>query len=193
MKILVACEYSDTVSAAFRERGHDVTSCDLLPSENPNANHIQGDVRPLLHQEWDMVLAFPPCTHLTNLTWNWGNPDRIGLRWWWDFYMGAGLFRECLAANAPLVAVENPPLMHPQARAICGTPDWVTDLANFGSEYRKRIGLWLKGLPPLMATMVNPNPKPLFQDRETAGRRKRKGTMPVGINQDWSVHAFSPE
>ena len=65
MNVLVACEYSDTVASAFRERGHDVTSCDLEPSEGPPEFHVQGDVRELLRQRWDLVIAHPPCNYLS--------------------------------------------------------------------------------------------------------------------------------
>jgi len=63
MRVLVACEFSGIVREAFRKKGHEVVSCDLLPSEIEGP-HIQGDVRKTLNQEWDMLLAFPPCTHL---------------------------------------------------------------------------------------------------------------------------------
>ena len=60
MKVLVACEFSGIVRDAFIERGHDAISCDLLPTERPGP-HFQGDVRPLLKEPWDLVIAFPPC------------------------------------------------------------------------------------------------------------------------------------
>ena len=63
MKILVACEFSGVVRDAFMGRGHDVWSCDLLPSESPG-QHIIGDVRNYLYNDWDLMIAHPPCTHL---------------------------------------------------------------------------------------------------------------------------------
>src|SRR5665213_1477585 len=64
MKVLIACEYSGIVREAFAARGHDAWSCDLLPSEIPSNNHIQGDVRDILNDNWDLMIAHPPCTHL---------------------------------------------------------------------------------------------------------------------------------
>ena len=66
MRVLIACEYSGTVRDAFRSRGHDAWSCDLLPCDADPAFHIQGDVLPLLNQEWDLLIAHPPCTYMTN-------------------------------------------------------------------------------------------------------------------------------
>ena len=66
MKVLVACEFSGIVRDAFIEAGHDAVSCDLLPSESDKGPHIQGDVRPLLRESWDLVIAHPPCAYLTN-------------------------------------------------------------------------------------------------------------------------------
>ncbi len=69
MRVLVACEWSNTVRDAFLARGHDAYSCDLERAEHPNPNwrrHIRGDVRPLLRERWDLVVAHPPCTYLCN-------------------------------------------------------------------------------------------------------------------------------
>ena len=65
MKVLVACEYSGIVRNAFKARGHDAWSCDLLPTEQPSKNHIEGDVLPILNDGWDLIIAHPPCTHLS--------------------------------------------------------------------------------------------------------------------------------
>ncbi len=64
MKVLVACEYSGRVRQAFRQRGHDAWSCDLLPAEDDSAHHIVGDVLTLLNDGWDLMIAHPPCTYL---------------------------------------------------------------------------------------------------------------------------------
>ena len=65
MKLLVACEYSGIVRNAFLAKGHDAWSCDLLPSEQPSKKHIEGDVLPILNNDWDLIIAHPPCTHLS--------------------------------------------------------------------------------------------------------------------------------
>ena len=66
MKILVACEYSATVRDAFRAKGHDAWSCDILPCDGDQTYHYQCDVKELLKEKWDMIIAFPPCTYLSN-------------------------------------------------------------------------------------------------------------------------------
>lgn len=171
MKVLIACEYSGVVRDAFLAEGHDAISCDLLPTESPGP-HIQGDVRPLLREPWDLVIAHPPCSELTMYTWTFKNPQRLGAIWWRRYHDALAFFRECLDANAPLVAVENPPLMHPPARGVFGKPSQSTDFAMFGSEYRKRVGLWLKNLPPLMATCYNLDAQHLVKDRSARARRE---------------------
>ena len=113
MRVLIACEFSGIVRDAFIAEGHDAISCDLLPTERPGS-HIQGDVRELLREPWDLVIAFPPCDRLTMLNHIFHLPDKMPN--WESEYRGAmELFQECLGANAPRVAVENP-LPHPRAR-----------------------------------------------------------------------------
>jgi hypothetical protein len=148
LRILVACEYSGRVRQAFRDLGHDAWSCDLLPSEDNSERHIKGDVSELLRQPWDIVVAHPPCTRLCN----------SGVRWlaerdlWDDMRKGAAFFLECLNANAPFVAVENP-VMHKYAREIVGRgPDFTVQPWQFGDPAKKRTCFWTRGLPPLAPT-----------------------------------------
>lgn len=146
LRVLVACEYSGRVRDAFIARGHDATSCDMLPTE-VSGPHIQGDVLSLLRKPWDIVIAHPPCTRLCN----------PGVRWlherdlWADMEAGAAFFMACLDANAPLVAVENP-VMHKYAAAICGKPSFTVQPWQFGDPAKKRTCFWTKGLPPLVPT-----------------------------------------
>ena len=142
MKILVACERSGIVRDAFRERGHDAVSCDLAPSESPGP-HIIGDVRPLLRESWDMVIACPPCTYLT--------VARAPLRDLPETAAAVHFFLKCLWANSPLVCVENP-LQFRAVRKYVGEPAQKIHPYQFGDLYLKRTCLWLKGLPPLLAT-----------------------------------------
>ena len=143
-KVLIFCEYSDVVGSAFRATGHDVTSCDLLPSEG-SPNHYQGDGRHLLWEPWDLVIAHPPCTYLTKAR---GTPSED------DDAVFAALefFIDCQNANAPRVAVENP-TMYRCYTNIVGRPDCVVEPFHFGDLYRKRTCFWLRGLPPLMPAM----------------------------------------
>ena len=144
MDVFVFCEFSDTVSAAFRARGHDVLSCDLLPSENPDANHYQGDGRHLLQEPWDLVIAHPPCTYLSVARGKPSDDDEAILE-------ALEFFADCQNANAPMVAVENPRIYR-FAQAVLGKPSQVVQPWHFGDEYLKRTHWWLKGLPPLLAT-----------------------------------------
>ena len=166
MKVLVACEFSGIVRDAFAERGHRATSCDILPSERPG-EHIQGDVRRLLREPWDLVIAHPPCTYLTNagVRWLW----KQGRKWlgenktiendidperWGGLYEGVKFFKECLEANAPKVAVENP-IMHKYARAMVGRgPDCITHPWEHGLGESKAICWWTRNLPPLEPTNI---------------------------------------
>ena len=141
MRVLVACEFSGIVRDAFIEEGHDAISCDLLPSER-SGPHIQSDVRPLLKEPWDMVIAHPPCQFLTNAR---SLPDLEHMGPAIDFFV------ECLKANAPKVAVENP-TMFKIARRFVGEPAMVVEPFHFGDPYKKRTCFWLKGLTPLMAS-----------------------------------------
>lgn len=149
MKILVACEYSGRVRAAFRKLGHDAWSCDLLPSDDNSPYHITGDVIPLLDQDWDLMVAHPPCTYLTNsgVTWLYRQPER-----WKHLIEGAVFFRSLLEAPIPLKAIENP-IMHQYAAKIIGRrQDQVVQPYMFGHQERKGTGLWLVGLPKLTPT-----------------------------------------
>lgn len=149
-RVLVACEYSGRVRDALRAVGINAVSCDLLPSEAPGP-HFQADVLPLLRERWDMVLAFPPCTYLSNsgVRWLHERPGR-----WDDMQAGATFFLARLNANAPRVAVENP-VQHGYARAIIGQgPDFTVQPFEHGDPFTKRTCFWTKGLPPLIPTEI---------------------------------------
>lgn len=147
LRVLVACEYSGRVREAFRALGHLALSADLLPAEDRSIYHVQGDVRPLLRDRWDIVIAHPPCTRLCN----------SGVRWlaerdlWDDMREGAEFFLECLNANADHVAVENP-VMHKYAREIVGPHSFTVQPWQFGDDAKKRTCFWTRNLPPLLPT-----------------------------------------
>lgn len=149
-KVLIACEFSGIVRNAFLSLGFDAYSCDLLPGIPPKyGRHIRGDVRPLLKKRWDLIIAHPPCTYLTN----------TGARWFYEdptreakLYKAVDFFIECLEANSDLIAVENPRRMFPLASKIIGPPTQVIQPYNFGHAFRKETGLWLKGVPELRPT-----------------------------------------
>jgi hypothetical protein len=151
VKVLVACEYSATVRDAFRARGHDAWSCDLLPTDGDPQWHIQGDALVLAHgHDWDLMIAHPPCTYLTNsgVAWLHKDPSR-----WEKLDEAAGFFRKLLDAPVPRIAVKNP-IMHKYAKERIGGVKQ-TQLVQpwmFGHMEQKATCLWLKGLPPLVPT-----------------------------------------
>lgn len=150
MKVLIACEYSGTVRDAFTEKGHDAWSCDILPSDTPG-NHYQGDVRDILYSNWDMLIAHPPCTRLCNSGVCWLEKRNL----WEDMRKGAEFFRLFLDAPIPMIAVENP-IPHKYALEIIGRKyDQVIQPWFFGHGETKATCLWLKGLPPLMSTVID--------------------------------------
>jgi hypothetical protein len=144
MRVLVACEYSGTVRDAFRARGHDAMSCDLLPTERPGPHH-QGSVLDILDAGWDLMIAHPPCTHLAV----------SGARWWKDKLReqadALDFVRLLMAAPIPRIAIENP--VSKISTAI-RRPDQIVQPWQFGHGETKATCLWLKGLPKLVPTQV---------------------------------------
>lgn len=153
MKILVACEESQAVTIAFRNKGHDAYSCDIEPCSGGHPEwHLQQDVLPLLEQEWDMVIAFPPCTHLAVSGARYFEQKRKDGRQQQgiDFFM---MFANC---KCPKIAIENPiGIMSSKYRK----PDQIIQPYEFGHPESKKTCLWLKGLPPLMATNIIHKPE----------------------------------
>ena len=159
MRVLVACEYSGTVRDAFIRAGHDAMSCDLLPTESDLGPHYQGDVFDVLHDGWDLMVAHPPCTYLTNAangslyrTEPSRNGALTGPARWAAMIEGASFFRQLLNAPIPRIAVENP-VMNGYARSIVGArPTQTVQPWMFGHTESKAVCLWLRNLPPLVAT-----------------------------------------
>lgn len=185
MKVLVACEFSGVVRDAFIERGHDAISCDLLPTERPGP-HIQGDVRPLLQKSWDLVIAHPPCTYLCNsgVRWLHERPER-----WIEMWKASRLFLDCLLANAPKVAVENP-VMHGHAQVYIGRPSFTVQPWQFGVPEKKRTCFWVRGVPVLEATeIVEPTLETCFRMPPGPDRGKERSRfhpgMAAAIAQQW--------
>ena len=148
MKVLVACEYSGAVRDAFIAAGHDAMSCDLLPTDSPGP-HYQGDVFDIISDGWDLMVAHPPCTYLTNagVSWLYRKEGR-----WEQMREGAEFFRKLLEAPIPKIAVENP-IMHKYAKEIIGSgQSQVVQPWMFGHTEQKGTGLWLKNLPLLQPT-----------------------------------------
>lgn len=161
MKVLIACEFSGIVRDAFRRRGHDAWSCDVLPCEGDPAYHLQGDVLRWLQgqQDWDLMIAHPPCTYLSNsgvrwLYWRGSGVVRDSGRWK-EMKKAAGFFKTLL--NVPIIpriAVENP-IQHKFAKDIIGQ-NWNQKIQpwQFGHGETKATCLWLKNLPMLRPTRI---------------------------------------
>jgi len=150
MRVLVACEFSGIVRSEFAKLGHDAWSCDLLETEIPG-NHIVGDVLDVLDDGWDLMIAHPPCTYLSN----------SGVRWlhtqegrWQKMKDGATFSRKLLNANVPMVAAENP-IPHKYAVNIIGEKyTQIIQPWQFGHGEQKATCLWLRNLPPLVPTNI---------------------------------------
>ena len=146
MKVLLACEESQAVTREFRALGHEAYSCDILPTSGDNPEwHIQDDVTKILNDDWDLIIAFPPCTHLASSGAAWFEAKRKDGRQ----QEGIDFFNLFTNLDCPKVAIENPVgIMSTQYRK----PDQIIQPYYFGDEYRKSTCLWLKGLPKLQPT-----------------------------------------
>jgi hypothetical protein len=146
VRILVACEYSGAVRDAFIAKGHEALSCDLLPTDVPGP-HYQGDVRDVLDYPWDMMIAFPPCTHLAVS----GAKHFAGKRLQGLPYHGASFFLMLARQPIPKICIENPVGV---MSSIWRKPDQIIQPWQFGDTFQKTTCLWLKGLPPLQPTKI---------------------------------------
>lgn len=177
MRVLVACEYSGRVREAFRARGHDAWSCDLLPSEDRSPYHLQKDVREVMgwlpvferwmiqpEPQWDLMIAHPPCTHLAVSGARHFDEKRADGRQQEaiDFFMALA------RAPIPRIAIENPVCI---MSSVWREPDQIIQPWEFGHGETKATCLWLKGLPPLRPTEI------------VAGREPRVHMMPPGPNR----------
>ena len=139
-KVLVACEFSATVRDAFRAKGHDAWSCDLLETEGDPRWHYQGDIRDMLENKWDLMVAHPPCTHLAV----------SGARWFKDKLHeqeeALDFVRLLFDASIPRIALENPVSI---ISSRISKPDKIIQQWQFGHGEVKATCLWLKNLPKL--------------------------------------------
>ncbi len=146
LRVLVSCEYSGVVRDAFLARGHDAMSCDLLPTEVPGP-HYQGDVRDLLHYPFDLMIAHPPCTHLSVSGARHFEAKRMDGRQ----QAAVSFFMELARAPIPMIAIENPVCI---MSSLWRKPDQTIQPWQFGHPETKATCLWLKGLPCLVPTDV---------------------------------------
>ena len=172
MKVLVACEYSGTVRDAFIAAGHEALSCDLLPTD-AQGPHYQGDVRDVLNDGWDLMIAHPPCTHLAV----------SGARWFKDKQAeqaeALDFVRLLLDAPVERIALENPiSVISSRIRK----PDQIIQPWQFGHGETKATCLWLKGLPKLTPTdIVDGREARVHKLPPSADRWKIRSTTYKGI------------
>lgn len=154
-RLLVACEESQRVCIAFREKGWEAYSCDLEPCSGGHPEwHIQQDCLPLLNDGWDMIIAHPPCTYLTVTGNRWFNVSRYGekaVQRYKDREEAADFFMRFVNCDCPRVAIENP-IGH--MSTAYQKPTQIIHPYMFGDPARKATCLWLKGLPTLRPTNV---------------------------------------
>ena len=159
MRVLVACEFSGIVRDAFRARGHDAWSCDLLESERTGP-HLRGDVLKV-KQDWDLMIAFPPCTHLAVSGARWFKSKR-------KEQVEAIVFVERLwTAGIYQIAIENPVGIL-STRSILGKPTQIIQPWQFGHGEVKATCLWLRNLPLLQRPRI-------VGGRIARGHRERPG------------------
>ena len=171
MRMLAACEYSGRVRDAFAALGWDAWSCDLLPGDAPG-QHFQGDVRVMLEQQWDLMVAFPPCTYLCSSGMHW---TVRGLRDPKLTEDALDFVRLLLAAPIKHIAVENPVgcISTRIRKPDCSIQPW-----QFGENASKKTCLWLKNLPALTPTNILPLPPSGRWGNQTPSGQNNLGPSP---------------
>ena len=152
MKILVACEESQAVTIELRKLGHEAYSCDIEPCSGGFPEwHLQQDVTPLLREKWDMIIAFPPCTHLCVSGARYFQEKRKDGRQQQgiDFFMKFADIADSF--DSPFIAIENPVGI---ISKLWRPPDQIIQPYMFGDNARKSTCLWLKRLPLLNPTNI---------------------------------------
>lgn len=151
MKVLIACEYSGRVRDAFARLGHEAWSCDLLPTETPG-NHYQGSVLDIIGGGWDLMIAHPPCTYLSNAGARYLYPQgKLNQERLEKGLKAKEFFMALYNANIPRIAIENP-----TPSKVYGLPQYSQSIQpyEYGHPFQKRTCLWLKGLPMLVPTQI---------------------------------------
>jgi len=183
MKVIVACEFSGTVRDAFISQGHEAISCDILPTESPGP-HILGDIKEVDLSSYDLMIAHPPCTHLSV----------SGARWFKhkvkEQIEALDFVRWIMNAPVPMIAIENPvSVISTKIRK----PDQIIHPWEYGHPEEKTTCVWLKGLPKLQATNVlsGKHPNKMYQLSPSKDRWKLRSKTFTGIAeamaQQWGV------
>lgn len=181
MRVLVACEYSGRVRDAFLATGHEAMSCDLLPTEVAGP-HYQGDVRDVINDGWDLMIAHPPCTYLSVSGMHW---TKRGLRD--QKHTDDALDFVRLLLNAPIerIALENPVSV---ISSNIRKPDQIIHPWMFGHDASKKTCLWLKNLPSLNPTKII-DPK-ILGGKKIWGNQTPSGQNKLGPSPDrWKIRS----
>lgn len=161
MRVLVACEYSGIVREAFKAKGHDAWSCDLLPTEIPG-NHYQGDVFDIINDNWDLMIGHPPCTHLAVSGARWFKNKQKEQKEALEFV------KLLMSVNINKICIENPiSIISTKIRK----PDQIIQPWMFGHGETKSTCLWLKNLPLLKVENI------------VSGREHRIHNMPPSLDR----------
>ena len=176
MRVLIACEMSGRVRDAFKALGHDAWSCDILPTLQPG-NHIQGNALDVVNWGWDLMIAHPPCTYLSNAGARHLYPQKV---------LNTDRLQKGLTAKELFMALWEAPIEkicieNPIPSKVFGLPPYgqVIQPWEYGHPFSKKTCLWLKGLPPLMATDIVGK----TQSTKVAGNWFNKGGNDRQINR----------
>ena len=176
MKVIIGCEFSQVITKAFRKKGHEAYSCDLISCEGGHPEwHIRDDVLKHLDDGWDIGIFHPDCTFLAN----------CGVQWiskrdeWKDMEKAAIFFNKLLHSKIKKKSVENP-IQHGYARQIIRKYDQIIQPWMFGHGEQKAICLWLVNLPKLTPTCI------------VKGREQRIWKMPPSHNRGKLRSIFYP-
>ena len=185
MKVLIACEYSGRVNKAFSEKGHDVLSCDILPTNDNSINHYQGNVLDILNENWDLMIAHPPCTYLSRAGARWLYPKgELNQKRYNKLLEGRDFFMTLFNAKINKIAIENPT---PFKIANLPKHNQVIQPFEFGDPYTKRTLLWTKNLDNLKPTNIV---KPLgswLPSNTTGFKKNQKSQKGFSKSGDYSL------
>jgi hypothetical protein len=185
MRVLIACEYSGRVRDAFLAAGHDALSCDILPTD-VSGPHYQGDVRDIINDGWDLMVAHPPCTYLSVSGMHW---TTRGLRDPKLTEDALDFVRLLLDAPIERIALENPVSV---ISSRIRKPDQIVNPYEFGHDASKKTCLWLKNLPKLASTnMIEPR---IINGRKRWGNQTDSGQNKLAPSADrWKIRSETYE
>lgn len=171
LKVLVACEFSGVVRDAFIARGHKAVSCDIIPTEKPEGPHIQADIFTALKRtdyDWDLMIAFPECTHLSGA----GAPSWAAKQADGRQQQAIDFVLDLYNCRIPKIAIENPQGI---LNTVWRNPDQTINPFEHGDPFKKRTCLWLKALPKLIPSNTV-EPKYHWTSNSTRGGKMADGT-----------------